>query len=238
MSFFKPNKTKEAVQESSGNGSKYISKSGIYPGTIKIASVDVNDSGARAINFNFEGEDGSESTFYGLKLDNNDGSENFAAKIFNRLTVIADIEDVQDPEEEDHRIGKDNKEVTLAVLPDFTDFECIIRVQEEYSRIGAKWIKNDDGFNIRKSMVIRDFYRADGAHAEEIVDESEIGVKIQKDNDYASNVTYRESAKGAGDAPTAEEVAEWKESKKSGAKPAAKKTAPKAAPKGKFAGFK
>ena len=237
MSFFKTAATKEAVQENSG-GAKYISKSGIYPGTIKIASVDVNDSGARAINFNFEGEDGSESTFYGLKLDNNDGSANFAAKIFNRLCVIADVEEVQDPEEEEHKVGKDQKLVTLAVLPDFEDFECIVRVQEEYSRIGAKWIKNDDGFNIRKSMVIRDFYRVDGAHAEEIIDETEIGVKIQKDHGYAENVTYRESERGAGDAPTAEEVAEWKESKKSGAKTPAAKTPPKAAPKGKFAGFK
>lgn len=234
MGFFKSDKTKEAVQESAG-GAKYISKSGIYSITIKVASVDVNDSGARGINFNVEGEDGSETTFYGLKLDNNDGSANFAAKIFNRLTVVADVEDVQDPEEEVHRMGKDNKEVTLAVLPDFTDFECMIRVQEEYSR-GAEGYKGAG--EVKKKMVIRDFYRADGAHAEEIIDDSEIGAKIQKDHGYAENVTYRESKKGAGDAPTAEEVAEWKESKKSGATTPATKTTPTAKPKGKFAGFK
>ena len=234
MAFFKSNTTKEAVAEPT-MGAKYISKSGIYPVTIKIASVETNDKGANSINFNVEGEDGSETTFYGLRLQNNDGSENFAAKIFNRLCIVADLEEVQDPEEEEHTLGKDNKVVTLAVLPDFTDFECIIRVQEEYSRIGEGY-KNAG--SIRKAMVIRDFYRADGAHAEEIIDETPVGEKIQKDYEYAANVTYRDSAKGANDAPTAEDVAEWKEAKKNGTVAPTKKAAPKAAIKGKFAGFK
>lgn len=219
MSFMKANINPEALQEG-GSGAKYIAKSGIYDVTLKIVSVDVNDKGARAINFNVEDADGNPTTFYGLKLDNNDGSKNFGADIFNRLIIIANLEDVNDPEEQEHKLGKDNKPVTLAVLDDFTDLECKIRVQEEYSKYNGE---------INKRMVIKNFYRADGASAAEIVAEATgdesvvIGTQIEKDKPYAENITYRDC--------TPEEVAAWKESKKSGnsgakAAPAAKVNKP------------
>lgn len=200
MSFMKASIKPEDLQEASGG--KYISKSGIYDVILKITSVDVNDKGARAINFNVENE-GNPTTFYGLKLDNNDGSKNFGMDVFNRLIIVANLEEVNDPEEQEHLLGKDNKPTNLAVLTDFDDLECKIRVQEEYSKYNGE---------IRKRMIVKNFYRLDGASASEIVAEATgdesvaVGTQIQKDEPYAANITYRDC--------TPEEVEAWKASKK------------------------
>jgi hypothetical protein len=78
-------------------------------------------------------------------------------------------------------------------------------------------------------MVIKNFFREDGASAEEIVkDESEdFGKRLALESEkYASNVTYKNDL-------TPEDVEAWKESKKDNAsKPTPKpkatvKTAPK-----------
>lgn len=207
MSFFTANKSAEAVTETSG--SSYVSKSGIYPVTLKVVSVDKNDKGARSINFNVD-YNGNRTTLYGLKLDNNDGTPNFAAKIFNNLCIIADLDTIGEPEMQTHKLGKDNKEVNLAVLTEFEDIQVLIRVQEEYS----KW---DDKIN--KRMVIKAFYREDGASAEEIVKGTAIGTQLEKDKKYAENVTYRDEL-------TPEEVQAWKDSfkKESDNQPKAQET--------------
>lgn len=74
-SFIKVNRDESIVKENTGGGS-YLSKSGIYPITLKFASVSVNEHNARSIDFNVIFNN-NESTLYGLKLDNNDGSENY-----------------------------------------------------------------------------------------------------------------------------------------------------------------
>ena len=215
--FIKANKSIDAVKPDTG-GASYIAKSGIYPVTLKIVSVDAaSDSDRVALNFNVEDEHGNETTFYGLGLYNKDGSENFGMKVFNQLLVISGLDGVDEPEEQVHKLGKEGKETTLQVLTEFEDFECMIRVQEEYS----KW--NGD---IKKRMNIRSFYRADGASAEECVLEEngeavEIGTQLEKDKPYAENVTYRDNL-------DAEQVQAWRDSKKdnkdSGSAPKAKAT--------------
>lgn len=202
MSFLKT-KTDESINEKVGGG-KYISKSGIYPVTIKIASVDIGDKGSTSVNFNVEDEDGNATTLYNLRLTNNDGSENFQAPIMHRLAIIANLEEIDDPVEEEHKLGKDSKEVTLAVLKEFEDFECIVRVQEVYS-------KNQKD-EIRKELTIRNFYRADGATAEEIISEANgeevvFGNKLEKDRDYASNVTYKDNL-------TAADIETWEKARR------------------------
>lgn len=202
MGFMKANITADAVKE---NTSSYISKSGIYDVTLKIVSVDVNEHGARSINFNVE-HDGSENTFYGLKLDNNDGSDNYQAAIFNKLMIVTGITELDDPETQTHKLGKDKVEKELEVLTEFEGVDVKVRVQEEYSKYNGE---------IRKRMVIRNFYRAeDGATAEEIVNAEEgkevtFGAKLEKDRAYAENVTYKDDV-------TPEEVKAWKESKANG----------------------
>lgn len=210
MAFFKVDSSAAAVTEQTGGD--YINKSGIYPISIKFVSVDINDKGARSLNFNIDYK-GNETTLYGLKLDNNDGSANFMAPIFNRLCNIAELDSISDPEQEVHAVGKDNTEKEFMVLPDFTDFECAIRVQEEYSSYNGE---------IKKRMMIKNFYRVDGASAAEVISGENIGAQLEKDKAYAENITYR-------DGLTETDVANWKKAKSSGG--ASSGPAPKTAPK-------
>ena len=208
MSFRKVNKDADQVADSSGGS--YINSSGIYPVSLNMVSVQVNNQNARSLDFNYKYE-GNDSVLYGLKLDNNDGSENFGAKVFDKLCVVLDIDDVSEPEVETHIVGKDKKEQDFSVLTDFTGVEVLMRVQFEYSIIPAGY-KNAG--SIRETRQIRNFYRAsDMATASEIVNDSETkGSQYTKDLEYAANITYK-------DGLTAEDVKAWKESKKSGATP-------------------
>lgn len=201
MSFFKPVATAEAVKEQTGGS--YINDSGIYDVTLKIVSVKVNEHNARSLNFNVD-YNGTPTTFYGLKLDNNDGTPNFQQSIFNKLCIIAGLDAVSDPEIQEHRLGKDGTLTELAVLPDFTDLPVKVRVQKEYRKYNDK---------ISRSFVIRNFYREDGASASEIINGTEIGAQLKKDEPYASNVTYRDC--------TPEEVAAWEAAQKAGSAPVA-----------------
>lgn len=200
MSFFKTDISAAAIEEK--DGGKYMSRSGIYDIMIKIASVEKNEKGANAINFNVD-YSGTPTTLYGLKLDNNDGTANYQRAIFNKLCVIAGLENINDPEAQTHKLGKDNKEVDLMVLTEFDDIECKVRIQEEYSKY------NDE---IKSRLTIRNFYRTDGATAEEISKEAHgetvtVGAKLTQDMEYAENVTYK-------DGLTAEDVTAWRAANK------------------------
>ena len=198
MSFIKINRDEAVVKESKGGGS-YLSKSGIYPVTIKFASVNINDHNARSIDFNVD-YNGNSSTLYGLKLDNNDGSENYMYPIFNNLAIIAGLDDINEPEEQEHAVGKDNEIKSFMVLDDFTGLEVLVRVQQEYSKYNNE---------IKSRLTIKGFYRAeDKANAFEIIKGEGFGTQHGKDLAYAEKITYK-------DGLTAEEVAAW-EAQKSG----------------------
>jgi len=214
MAFYTRQITQDAIKDSGGG--KYIMASGMYPVSLKIVSVQTNDSNARSLNFNVDYE-GSSNTLYGLKLDNNNGDRNFQAAVFEKLLVIADlvgdtgVPTVNDPEVETHNIGKDNTPTDLSVLTDFTDLDVIVRVQEVYSLY-----KNE----LQSRKEIKGFYRADFASASEITGGTEVGVQYKKDLEYAENVTYK-------DGLTAETVASMKAAKGGGNAPAAQaKVAP------------
>lgn len=212
MSIFKIKRTAEAVKENTGGG-KYINKSGIYDVIIKIASIKANTHNAREVDFNLEYE-GNTTTIYGLKLDNNDGSENYQAEIFNKLCIIADLEDVADPEMETHKFG--DKEIDLAVLPDFTDLPVKVRVQEEFGKYQDR---------VTRRLAIKNFFREDGATAAEIladVPKEEIGKQLEKDIAYAEKPAYKNGV-------TPEEVEAFlaeKSGKKADNSPELAKTAP------------
>lgn len=217
MSFLKIKKDATALQENTGGGN-YISKSGIYPITIKFVSVKANEHNARSLDFNIE-YNGSSSTLYDLRLENNDGSENFQADAFHKLCNVLGLEAIADPELEEHKVGKDQTVKEFAVLPDFSDVEVQVRVQEEFS-------KGRDGKTIYRNLTIKNFYRAeDGATAAEILNDATPGEQIEKDRPYAEKPAYRNGL-------TPEEVEAWQAAKASGTKAAPavapKKTAPAA----------
>ena len=114
-------------------------------------------------------------------------------------------------EKEEHAVGKDNKVQEFDVITDFSDLTCKVRVQEEYSI-------NPKTNEIKDRLVIKEFYRADGASAAEVASGKDIGKQLAKvEEKYASNVTYKDNL-------TPEAVAEWKKARAAGksapAKPA------------------
>lgn len=204
MAFFVPKTDVASVQD----GGNYITTSGIYDVTLKVVSVKVNEHNARSINFNVEYQ-GSNQVFYGLKLDNNDGSENFERKVFNKLVIVTGLDSVSEPEVQEHKLGKDQTPTDLSVLTDFDDLPVKMRIQFEYKIYNGQ---------IQENKNIRSFYRAtDGASAAEILAETGYGQQLEKDMAYAANVTYKDDL-------TAEDIAAWKASGRKGgtAKPKAK----------------
>ena len=198
MSFFKVKTDVASNKESTGGD--YLSKSGIYPITIKFVSVDTGETGDISLNFNIDYK-GNPTTLYGLRLTNKDGSENFQAAVFNRLCNILQVTNVTPPEVQEHTVGKDNTPTEFSVLTDFSDQEVAIRVQEEYSKYNGA---------IKKRLAIKNFYRlSDGASASEIASDSNFGDQFKKDQAYASNITYKDC--------TEDEVKTW-QSSQSGAK--------------------
>ncbi|HET8689671.1 MAG TPA: hypothetical protein VFM18_23945 [Methanosarcina sp.] len=212
--------SKDAISETSG--SNYIAKSGVYDVTIKFASLDVSKNGAESVNFNID-YNGNEQTIYGPYItDKNGDTIDIGAKLINKLAVIIGMEegDSYEIDEETHAVGKDKKRQDFSVITNFSNQPIKIHLQEEYSI--SKGGANDG--QIRKSMVIKNFFRTDGASAEEIVNGTEVGKRLASTIEkYAANVTYRDDL-------TPEMVEEWKKARASeSSKPAA--PTPKATPK-------
>ena len=213
---FKISTSKSAIETSSG--SSYISKSGIYDVTIKFASVDVSTGGAKSVNFNID-YNGNSQTIYGPYIyDKQENPLEIGLKLINSLAVIAGLRDGDTPtiEAESHNVGKDNKPQDFNVITEFTDLPIKVRLQEEYAI-------NPNTKEIRKSLVPKAFFSAEGASAAEIIAQENgesvtIGKDLDKQQKYADNITYR-------DGLTAESIEEWKASKASGtSKPAPKPT--------------
>ena len=182
MSFFNAKKDKESISEA-GGGSNYISKSGIYDINIVAPFVVTGSGEVMGIDFFIEYNRQKQALYGNVKLTNKDGSENFGAKIFNKLMIVAGLDEVADPVEAELPMGKKGAMKDAAVLEDLCELNAKVRVQMEYSIYKG---------NISEKTVIKSFYRADGASAEEIVNDSEIGVQLEKDGPYAENVTYKD----------------------------------------------
>lgn len=213
---FKISTAKSAIQSSGGGN--YISASGIYDVTIKFSSVDVSTGGAKSVNFNID-YNGNSQTIYGPYIyDKQENPLEIGLKLINSLAVIAGLRDGDTPtiESETHNVGKDNKPQDFNVITEFTDLPIKVRLQEEYAI-------NPNTKEIRKSLVPKAFFSAEGASAAEIIAQENgesvtIGKDLDKQQKYAENITYR-------DGLTAESIADWKASKAGGdSKPAPKPT--------------
>lgn len=212
---FKINTDAAAIQSS--GGSSFISKSGIYPVTIKFASVDVSTKGAKQVNFNLE-YNGNSQTIWGPYVYGKDGSPlNIGLDIINRLCIIAGLRNGETPtiEQETHNVGKDNKPQDFDVITDLSDLECQIRFQQEYYK--------DNKGEIRSRPVIKAVFSKEGYSAAEIIksengESVSFGEDLKKQEKYIDKITYTDV--------TSEEVEAWLANKTSGnAKPAAKPAA-------------
>lgn len=204
---FKISHDKNVIADQSS--ARYLNRSGIYPVTIKFASVSTSTGGAKSINFNVDYE-GSDQTIYGSYFESKEGKAlEIAQKLYTKLGIIAGMDEGEsfDIQQEEHPAGKEQKVQEFAVIQQFTDLPVYINLKEVYSR-------NPKNGEITAKMEIQSFFRADSASAEEIVNETEIGIRFTLETKkYSSQVKYEDSTKGAGDAPTAEDVAAWREGK-------------------------
>lgn len=212
----------KAEEIADSQGGNYMNHSGIFDCEIKFASVAVSSGGAESVNFNID-FNGTPVTLYGPYISDKQGNPlKIGMGLINKLGIIAGLTDGDEleVEEQEHTVGKDNKEQTFAVITNFSDLPVKIRVQEEYSKYEGE---------IKKSLVIKSFFREDGASAEEIVKGENIGKRLALETErYADNITYRDDL-------TPEDVAEWKKAKAQGA--SAQKAAPKATSKAPTGGL-
>jgi|GEM_PF-3016783 len=208
---FKISTKKQDIAEAS---SSYMNKSGIYDCIINFASLAVSKGGAESVNFNVE-YNSNPATIYGPYItDKSDQPLEIGRKLIHKLGVIAGLTDGDEleVEEEEHAVGKDNKEQTFSVIQQFSGLPVKIHLQEEYSKYEGE---------IRKAMVIKAFFREDGASAEEINNESEIGKRLtQVTEKYANNITYK-------DGLTPEDIEDWAANRSSAKKTTPVATAPK-----------
>lgn len=194
MGFANVNKSEEAIKDS-GGGSKYLSFSGVYPVTIVGAFASEGTGGSTSVDFCVE-HDGQVQVVYGnLRVFNNDGTENkIGMGTFNKLAVIAGLDTVSDPIEGELPIGKDQAMTDVALLDDFTDLECQMQIQLEYSIFSG---------NIQEKKVIRNFWTADGSSAAEVTNDKDHGKNLETTLEkYASNITYKDDL-------TPEAIAAW-----------------------------
>lgn len=212
---FKISTNQQDIQESTG-GSKFISTSGVYDVVINFASVNVAASGAEQLAFNVTYNDNTQ-TFYGPYYKKKDGGDNpTGIRTYNALGIIAGMGEGDSPTavEEEHKVGANNEERTFTVIEEFSDLPVKMQVTFKYELYNG---------SIQERKEIRGFFREDGANADEIVNDGEVGkqlaVVLEK---YADKVIY-------GDGVTEEDVAAWKAAKASGgATPAPTVTKPKA----------
>lgn len=214
MSFAKASTKAEDVKQSGGN---HITGSGMYPVTILAPVVSVSKGGSESVDMYVE-HGGQKQIIYGnLRISNNDGTPNkIGAKAFNQLLIIADVDEVGDPVENELPIGKKEKMKTVAILEDLCDVEVLMRVQMEYGLFNK---------NITEKKVIKAFFRAeDKASAEEIVNETDVGAGYAREMKYVDNITFK-------DGVTQEQVSIWIAAKRPEGTGGGSSAAPKEKPK-------
>jgi len=201
---FKVSTNKEDIKD--GGTGAFLLKNGVHPICITFASVVETRNKAHTLNLNvvFGGKD---YVLYGPTIQNKDGSPNtIGMSLVHKLSVLAGLEEGQEitTETETHEIGKDSTPTDLEVIPEFSDLECFIHLQEEYGMYDNK---------IQDRIRIRNVFDAEtGASADELLNGVEEDFGKQKEitlERFVENITYQ-------DGVTPEMVAEWKASKKSG----------------------
>jgi hypothetical protein len=177
----------DTIEETTG--ANFIGSSGVYPIHINFANLtpsNTNGSKAEQVNFNID-YNGNSQVLYGPYVQKKDGNVNeIGYGLLVKLGVIAGMVDGDDFQfsEETHPVGKDNKQTDFTVIDQLSDFSVYVHVQEEYSRYEGK---------IRQNLVIKAFFDENGASAEELVNDAEIGARFALvEEKYANNITYKD----------------------------------------------
>lgn len=211
---FKLSVKKEDVAKASG-GASFIGTSGIYDVTVQAVTVDQNEHGAVSLGFYVDlGNDNKQMLYGALPMATYDNSKVLEGnqKTFGTLCTIAgvDLETNFEPIEASLPIGKAGAAKDVAIFEEFEDVEVKMWIKQDYYR------KKDR--SIGESRTVKGFFRTeDNASGDEIINESEAGVRYEKQSKYFTDVGYKDV--------TEDEVQEMIDARKSGGS-APKKPAP------------
>ena len=180
-----------------GDGANGIYTSGIFDVTIGALTLDVNENGARQIGayLSIDGGENYQMLYGILPLDLYDNSQTLDNNeaVLQRLATIAGFDTIEDPEDMVLPIGKSGADKDCQVFSQFEGFECKMWVKQEYS-------KGKDG-RVYENRILKDVFRTDKASADEIVNDTEVGVKYGKREQFFEDVKYKNI--------TEEEVKAW-----------------------------
>jgi hypothetical protein len=211
---FKLSVTQEDVAKPAGNGS-FIGTSGVYPVTIQAVTMDENEHGAVTFGLYVDlGNDNKQMLYGALPMALYDNSKPLEGnqRTFGGLCTLAGVDLDTDfvSVEASLPIGKGGAAKDVAVLEEFEDLEVILWIKQDYYR-------KKDG-SIGENRTVKGVFRTeDNASPDEIINESEVGVRYEKQSKYFTDVGYRDV--------TEEEVKEMIEARKSGGEAPAKKAA-------------
>lgn len=202
MAFFTKQTDTTSVKEFGGTsgGSKYIGTSGMFPVNLIAPFLNQGNEQASSIDL-FVDYEGQKQVIYGnMAFTNKDGSENkIGTGKFNKLVVIQNLVEVNDPIDGVLPIGKKGTSKDCAIIEDLADMDIIVQITMKYG------IWNN---NITEKTEIRSFFRgSDNASAEEITaadkgDDVEFGKQFTALSEGADFIQY-------GDGLDAERVKEW-----------------------------
>ena len=182
----------ESVQQESG--SDYINKSGIYDVTLRHCEIVTTTNGAVQSNYFF-----TKCMSYGNNIIGVQGQPTFGYKIIEALTTIIGEESLSDPEPTTVKFKTKSKE--LNCIPELNDIQVKAWIQFSYRMYKGE---------IREEVSVRRFYReSDGASGSEVLSGKDIGERLGKDQDFATEIKYE-------DGTTAESVAAWMKAKAGG----------------------
>jgi len=182
----------ESVQTEGGSG--YVSKSGIYDLTLKHVEVSNTTNGAVQVNYFFD-----KAMSYGNTIIGTNGQPIFGYKILESLAAVLGEDELSDPEPTTVTFKKGNKE--LSCIPELNDVAVKAWIQ-----IGYRMYKGE----IQEDVSVRRFYRiTDGASGSEVLSGEDIGERLAKDTEFASEIKYE-------DGITADAVAAWKKGQQAG----------------------
>ena len=187
----------ESVEKEGGSG--YIAKSGIYDLTLKHCEIKTTQNGAVQANYLFD-----KCMSYGNNILGVNGQPTFGYKILEALAATLGEEELSDPEPTTVTFKKGAKE--LSCIPELNDVAVKAWIQFSYSMYKGE---------ISENVSVRRFYRVtDGASGSEVLTGENIGERLTKDTEFASEIKYE-------DGVTADAVASWKKAQQSGSAAAA-----------------
>lgn len=192
----------ESVNKEGGSG--YITKSGIYDLTLRHGEVVKTTNGAVQVNYFFD-----KCMSYGNTILGVSGKPTFGYDILEALAATLGESELANPETTTVTFKKGPKE--LSCIPELNDVAVKAWIQVSYRMYKSE---------IQENVAVRRFYRvADGASGKEVLSGADIGARLIKDTEVASEIKYE-------DGVDAEAVAAWKKAQQGNSTPTASTPTP------------